>query len=196
MLLNLTLLNGFQKLHNNKLLVSTSTWINANDESALQLVESDKQLTETLDMHWDSAMGHKFDTLWTTNCEVPTKCKLILNGCEYVVPDNDEVISIPFSGSNTEHDSKTLDILKQEHDSLQELIDSNEFAVGSQAASDEEKKWTKLNLALIIKTIKPGPQCEEVIVEMFSELENVDPKRKGYYADQKSRFIIENQLIR
>merc|ERR1712141_606346 len=40
-----------------------------------------------------------------------------------------------------------------------------------------------------------GPQCEEVIVGMFSELENVDPKRKGYYADQKSRFIIENQLI-
>ena len=110
--------------------------------------------------------------------------------------DNDEMISIPFSGSNTEHDSKTLEILKQEHDSLQELIDSNEFAVGSQAASAEEKKWTKLNLALIIKTIKPGPQCEEVIVGMFSELENVDPKRKGYYADQKSRFIIENQLIR
>ena len=107
-------------------------------------------------MHWDSAMGHKFDTLWTTNYEVPTKCKLILNGCEYVVPDNDDVISIPFSGSNTEHDSKTLEILKQEHDSLQELIDSNEFAVGSQAASAEEKKWTKLNLALIIKTINPG----------------------------------------
>jgi len=74
------------------------------------------------------------------------------------------------------------------------LIVLNESAVGTQAPSEEENKWTKLNLALITNTIDQSPECVHLIAEMFSELENIDHKRKGYYADQRSRLLIESKL--
>ena len=112
-----------------------------------------------------------------------------------LVDDNRSVI-IDFMSSDTKPDEETQIILKQEKETLMELIDLNESAVGSQAASAEEKKWTKLNLALITKTIDYNEECHDIIIGMFSELESIDCKRKGYYADQRSRFIVENMLKR
>ena len=79
---------------------------------------------------------------------------------------------------------------------IKELIALNESAGGIHAASDEEKKWTKLNLALITKTIDQSPESMDTVAEMFLELEDIDCKRKAYYSDQRSRFIIENLLKR
>ena len=110
--------------------------------------------------------------------------------------DDDNVVSCEYSGSDIVPDSKTLEILQQEKETLKELIEYDESAVGSQAASDEEKKWTKLNLALITKTIDQSTECMSTIGDIFSELESIDPKRKGYYADQRSKLIVENYLKR
>ena len=175
-------------------MVATSTSLTVNELSKLKLFTHNEEVNNPLDISWKSITGQKCDTLWITNDEVPSHFKITLNGCDHVMHSNDNVKSCEYAGSDTIPDSETLQILQQEKETLKELIELNESAVGTQAASDEEKKWTKLNLALITKKIDQSPECVDTIAEMFSELENIDCKRKGYYADQRSRFIIENQL--
>lgn len=178
----------------NKLMVATSTSLNVKDLSSLKLFTHNEEVINPLDNTWKSITGQKSDTLWISNDEVPSNFNITLNGCDHVMLKSDDVLLCEYSGSDTIPDSQTLELLQQEKETLKELIELNESAVGSQAASDEEKKWTKLNLALVTKKIDQSPECVDTIAEMFSELENIDCKRKGYYADQRSRFIIENQL--
>ena len=183
-------------MSDNKLIVATSTALSGNDLSSLKLFAQNEESNRPFDITWKSITGQKSDTLWVTNDVVPSDFKIALNGCEHVMLKNDNVYSWEYLGSDTVPDAQTLEILKQEKETLKELIELNESAVGSQAASDEEKKWTKLNLALITKTIGQSTECFDTITEMYSELETIDCKRKGYYADQRSRLIIENQLKR
>lgn len=175
-------------------MVGTSTFLSRSDLSALKLFPLSEQENESLHVNWKSITGQKCDTLWVTDDKVPPNFKITLNGCEHVMSNDDNFLTCEYSGSDIAPDSKTLEILQQEKETLRELIEFDESAVGLQAASDEEKKWTKLNLALITKTIDQSPECMNTIGEMFSELESIDPKRKGYYADQRSKLIVENYL--
>ena len=189
-------MNEIKRLDNNQLLLATSIDINANDFSSIKLVKENDELISDINVTWRSVIGQKFDTLWITNDEVPSNIKIILNGCEHVISDKNNLITFDFSDADTEKDSETLEILTQERETLKELIELNETALGSQAASNEEKKWTKLNLALISKTIDQSRESIDMIGQMFSELEDIDNKRRCYYADQRSRFLIEYHLKR
>ena len=184
-----------QKLPSDKLMIATSTRINAND-GLLRLVELDNPLQNNIKVSWKSVLGEKTDTLWISKEPIRSNMKVILEDSDEVLFNNEDAVRLDFSSSEIKPDEETLQILQQEKDTLMELIDLNESAVGSQAASPEEKKWTKLNLALVIKTINDSPECFDTIADMFSELETIDEKRKGYYADQRSRFIVENKLKR
>ena len=187
-----------KKRKDNKILIATSAEINANDSVSLELVSNDvDKLSTRIDIRWNSTNGMRFDNLWISDNEVLSSLKISLEGCDPVIlGNNDEVHILKNHQLDSHPDDETLKILEEEKENIKELIELNESAGGTQAASDEEKKWTKLNLALITKTIDPSPQCIKTIAEMFLELEDIDHKRKSYYADQRSRIIIENYLKR
>ena len=159
-------------------------------------VELDDQLQNNIKVSWKSVLGEKTDTLWISNEQIRCNLKVILEELDDIAFNNGDTVRLDFSSSDIKPDKETLQILQQEKETLMQLIDLNESAVGSQAASAEEKKWTKLNLALITKTINDSSECLDTITDMFTELETIDKKRKGYYADQRSRFIVENKLNR
>lgn len=160
----------------------------------LRLVELDDQLHSNMRVNWKSVTGEKTDTLWLSNQKITSGIKIFLSKSEVTLLDDNRSVILDFLSSDTKPDEETQIILQQEKKTLMELINLNESAVGSQAASAEEKKWTKLNLALITKTIDYNEESHDIIIDMFSELESIDSKRKGYYADQRSRFIVENRL--
>jgi len=139
-------------------------------------------------------LGEKTDTLWITDEKIKCNLKVNLFGSDATLDGDNTTVIFDFLSSDTRPDEDTLQILKQEKETLMELIDLNESAVGSQAASAEEKKWTKLNLALVTKTIDDTPEYHDTFLDMFTELESIDSKRKGYYADQRSRFVVEHKL--
>ena len=177
-------------------MIATSARINANDPSLVRLIELDNESQNNINVSWNSVLDEKTDTLWISETPIHCNVKVILGESDSMIFENCDTIRFDYSSSDTKPDKETLEILQQEKETLMELIELNESAVGSQAASSEEKKWTKLNLALITKTIDDSQECHETILEMFNELESIDPKRKGYYADQRSRFIVENMLKR
>ena len=151
------MLNDMQKLPSDKIMIATSTRINAND-GLLRLVELDNHLQNNIKVSWKSVLGEKTDTLWISKEPIRSNMKVILEDSdEVVIFNNGDAVRLDFSSSEIKPDEETLQILQQEKETLMELIDLNESAVGSQAASPEEKKWTKLNLALVIKTINDSP---------------------------------------
>ena len=177
-------------------MIATSARINANDTTSLRLINTDDQLRKNINVSWKSVLGEKTDTLWISNEKIEFNLKVILFGSEATLDSDSATVTLDFLSSDIKPDEDTLQILKQEKETLMELIDLNESAVGSQAASAEEKKWTKLNLALVTKTIDDTPECQNTILDMFTELEAIDSKRKGYYADQRSRFVVEHKLTK
>ena len=175
-------------------MIATSARINANDATSLKVIDLDNQIHSNINLSWKSVLGEKTDTLWITNEKIKCNLKVNLFGSDATLDGDNTTVTFDFLSSDTKPDEDTLQILKHEKETLMELIDLNESAVGSQAASAEEKKWTKLNLALVTKTIDDTPECHDTILDMFTELESIDSKRKGYYADQRSRFLVEHKL--
>ncbi|XP_053695035.1 geranylgeranyl transferase type-2 subunit alpha [Sabethes cyaneus] len=81
-----------------------------------------------------------------------------------------------------EFGAAVLDVLKNQLDSCQQLLEY-----------EPESKWTLLTAALLMKAIDRSAHHSEIL-EYLDKLQTVDPMRKGYYRDLKSRWNIEHRL--
>ena len=59
---------------------------------------------------------------------------------------------------------------------------------------EPDSKWTRLSLILILRTIGECP-AEEILAH-YDKLVEVDPMRRGYYADMKEKVAEEEAFLR
>ena len=89
------------------------------------------------------------------------------------------------SGCKTScNDPTTEQLLKEEMENCRQLLDL-----------EPDSKWTMLTLALIAQSVDPVEHRDEIL-SLYDRLQTVDPKRRRYYADQRSRFVIRQQAAR
>ena len=89
------------------------------------------------------------------------------------------------SGGKTScNDPTTVILLQEEMENCRQLLDL-----------EPDSKWTLLTLALIAQSVDPMKHRDEIL-SLYDKLETVDPKRRRYYADQRSKFVIRQQLAR
>ena len=175
--------------------MATSDDINANEKGIITI---DNGCPNSSQIQWTSATGSAYSTLWICDNNVfPVGSNVILKHSEPVMvkePNNAYVCENPFDQA-CRLDEATLAVLKNERDTIKELISFNKE--GSFKTSESEEKWTKLNLALIEKTMdQQESRCEDEIQSIFLDLETIDVKRRSYYADQRSKLIVKNCLKR
>ena len=60
---------------------------------------------------------------------------------------------------------------------------------------EPESKWTLLTLGLIAQAVDSQSHYEEILT-IYDRLINVDAKRKHYYLDQRSKFVIRQELVK
>ena len=94
----------------------------------------------------------------------------------YYVSDN----LLAFTTSN--NDRGTEELLVEEMDNCRQLLEL-----------EPDSKWTLLTLALIAQSVDPVKHYQE-IVTIYDRLTKVDPKRRNYYLDQRSKFVTRHEI--
>lgn len=84
---------------------------------------------------------------------------------------------------HTHDDTVKWDVLEQEMSNCRELLEL-----------EPDSKRTLLTLVLIAKSMDPI-QHHNKILKLLNRLQEVDPKRRNYYADLRPKFIIEAALV-
>ena len=82
------------------------------------------------------------------------------------------------------NDPTTEQLLKEEMENCRQLLDL-----------EPDSKWTMLTLALIAQSVDPEEHREEIL-SLYDKLQTVDAKRRRYYADQRSKFVIRQQVAK
>jgi len=147
-------------------------------------------------VNFTSASGHSSDCLWFATdtiagqAEDSLSIKLSVDGCEVdsvsLKKDAEHYLSDDLLGhdaSSTE-DTTTRELLVEEMDNCRQLLEL-----------EPDSKWTLLTLALIAQSVDPVEHHYEIL-SLFDKLETVDSKRKCYYADQRSKFVIRQELAK
>ncbi|XP_023241630.1 geranylgeranyl transferase type-2 subunit alpha-like, partial [Centruroides sculpturatus] len=81
-----------------------------------------------------------------------------------------------------EMSASTTSVLEQELESCKQLQDL-----------EPNNKWILFTIVLLMRALK-NEQYNKLILECLDQLTEVDPKRKNYFYDLKSRFIIQNAI--
>ncbi len=133
---------------------------------------------EILSLTFQSASGKTHDTLWFVRDVVDCDKLLVKteNGQELHFKDGHQGLM------EAEMDEDTVKVLEQELTNCNELLEI-----------EPDSKWTMYTRLLIMKTMDSAKYLSE-ITDGFDKLTEIDPKRKGYYQDQKSKVLLENQI--
>jgi len=109
---------------------------------------------------------------------------------------NGETLKLPWSDKRTfvlgtgftnlrfdsEPTEETRKILQEELDNCDQLLEL-----------EPESKWTNYTKAMLMKALDSNKYMEDIL-KIFDNLKAIDKLRKGYYEDQKCKFLIEKAL--
>lgn len=148
-------------------------------------------VSATNGMVFKSSNGSDSDCLWIAPCPKDSdqiEIQLTVDGIK--------VDSVSFSGTDgfvseevcraktSWNDPTTEQLLKEEMENCRQLLDL-----------EPDSKWTMLTLALIAQSVDPEEHREEIL-SLYDKLQTVDAKRRRYYADQRSKFVIRQQVAK
>lgn len=86
-------------------------------------------------------------------------------------------------------ETETPETLTEKRANLQWQLDSTEQII----EMEPDSKWPLLTSVILLNALKPDP-CHTRKYEALDKLREVDPYRKSYYDDLKSKFLIEDNL--
>lgn len=124
-----------------------------------------------------SANGEDYDSLWTGSFP-SAKVKICFKD-DVIEPIENQVL---VNDSLTDLDEVTAQVLETELNNCDELLEL-----------EPDSKWTLYTKVLLMKTLDPS-KYHDAIIEGFEKLIEIDPKRRGYYNDQKSKILVEKEL--
>lgn len=86
-------------------------------------------------------------------------------------------------------ETETPETLTEKRANLQWQLESTEQII----EMEPDSKWPLLTSVILLNAMKPEP-CHTRKYEALDKLEEVDPYRKHYYDDLKSKLLIEDNL--
>nr|XP_039264983.1 geranylgeranyl transferase type-2 subunit alpha-like [Styela clava] len=139
---------------------------------------------------WNSLSGNGYQHAWIFKCSNDLTDK----SCDIVVKCSDESFSTSFKDTDS-FSSNTItvkDEFRQELSSAKlELLESELESCTQLNDLEPGNKWAVLTLVLLMRAI--GPQKYQVETDKYlTDLQSIDDKRKEYYADLRSKYVIED----
>ena len=170
----------------NKLMVAFSRNLASTD---IQISISDSSID---DVTWRSVNGLRYDSLWIAeNISKDTLIRISVKG------NDEDVLEVPQSGCFVlskpklcDTDFSTFQILEKQLEDCEQLL---EFETDPTLNPEpgNSVKWITYTKILIMLKMDPQKYHKDII-KGFEDLCQIDPSRKGYYKDQRSKVIIDN----
>ena len=175
------------KYEERKLIVAFSQNLNSS-EIELFVGDTIKKHTE-----WKSTNGLNHDTLWITNDiianEMPIQIKIKGNDKDILVIPKEGCFVLP-KKKLCDTDYSTFQILEKQLEDCEQLLEF-ETDPDLNPQPGNSVKWITYTKILIMQKMDPEKYFQDII-KGYEDLCQIDPSRKGYYKDQRSKVIIAN----
>jgi len=173
-------------LKNNQLQVAFSKAVSSSD---FVIVSNSKQ-EKIENKEWKSSNGQKFDTLWITELVLPASVTISVK----MANSSASNLSLNLVNNEISHALQTESVDQETYKVLEEELENCNTLLGDDLIDDNnELKWTKYTQILIMKAMNAEKFHDEIITGL-EDLCKIDEKRKGYYQDQKSKYIMDKAL--
>ncbi|KAK6171224.1 hypothetical protein SNE40_019459 [Patella caerulea] len=189
---NLEINTMFVSRKDRRVMVTTTkpVMIDCNNPVALKI--NDKEVK----VEWRNQKSQrKYSTLWladnvlvpdgSINIQVLMDTHRISQLLSLKSDESESLFTLPFKEGNRfsyELTSSTSETLQRELEAIVELYEI-----------EPDNKWVILTLMSLMKSLDPL-KYEQEILQQISHLQNLDPKRKTYYDDLRSKILVENTL--
>jgi len=133
------------------------------------------------DLRWEKVGGLPAAWVWTCQHEA-------LKEAESILVDS-KTLSLSTPEYRCSVDTETPESLTERKENLQWQLESTEQII----EMEPDSKWPLLTSVILLNAMKPA-SCHTRKYEALDKLKVVDPYRKHYYSDLKSKFLLEDNL--
>jgi len=131
--------------------------------------------------------GLKWRVEWVTEVPLHLNLKIKVNEEVVEIKSSEEkgyvlgsgIVDLKFDPEPSQDTSK---VLREELDNCEQLLEL-----------EPESKWTNYTKAMLMKALDSNKYFDDIL-NIYERLKSIDPMRKHYYEDQKSKLIIEKAL--